>query len=393
MISLILNAKTLNSYRSGKSVEQKPPEDWDPLVKQTYSVWIETEKGRRKWHLSKPPKVILLSLIHLYSAAYFTQATVDQLGTVDDIPRVRDVVVPDRPFKSTRIGKSRLRTDEKKDSGISRAATSRSYAPFPPSQAERRSPTLVPVFMHEPYQARVSTEPQRPTHDVPSCPASPHDSGKGSSNLSSHPIPVQNYHAVPSSHQNSFARYDQSKVSHAPIARRETLDYYPSRASSSSWSNDSGIYGSSSPQRTPEIGVSPPALPSAYNLLNLTDSTNDNSLRYIYPPPAPPVHNSQSHFSASYSSAGSSFVPLSSPPSVLPNPGLRRGDPPVYSIFDDNRRVASFPRDLAVPFARSENSLECALAPLSKIQRPSRYRRDPVDEKTLRLLRMLQPSL
>ena len=26
---------------------------WDPLVKQTYSVWVDGPKGRRKWHLSK----------------------------------------------------------------------------------------------------------------------------------------------------------------------------------------------------------------------------------------------------------------------------------------------------------------------------------------------------
>ena len=48
-------ANCLKSYHSGKSMEVKPPRDWDPLVKQTYSVWVETEKGRRKWHLSKRP--------------------------------------------------------------------------------------------------------------------------------------------------------------------------------------------------------------------------------------------------------------------------------------------------------------------------------------------------
>ena len=32
--------------------EKQPPRDWDPLVKQTYSVWVDTDKGRRKWHLS-----------------------------------------------------------------------------------------------------------------------------------------------------------------------------------------------------------------------------------------------------------------------------------------------------------------------------------------------------
>lgn len=30
------------------------PVDWEQLVKQTYSVWVDTEKGKRKWHLSTP---------------------------------------------------------------------------------------------------------------------------------------------------------------------------------------------------------------------------------------------------------------------------------------------------------------------------------------------------
>ena len=37
---------------TGRAVAEKQTRDWDPLVKQTYSVWIETDKGRRKWHLS-----------------------------------------------------------------------------------------------------------------------------------------------------------------------------------------------------------------------------------------------------------------------------------------------------------------------------------------------------
>ncbi|KAI9571757.1 Gti1/Pac2 family-domain-containing protein, partial [Boletus coccyginus] len=71
--------------------DKQPPRDWDPLVKQTYSVWVETEKGRRKWHLT----------------AYFTQATVDHLGTIDDITGVAELMVPDGVFQSTRVGKNR----------------------------------------------------------------------------------------------------------------------------------------------------------------------------------------------------------------------------------------------------------------------------------------------
>ncbi|KAF8964972.1 hypothetical protein BDZ97DRAFT_1645984, partial [Flammula alnicola] len=73
------------------TAERQPPHDWDPLVKQTYSVWVDTEKGRRKWHLT----------------AYFSEATIDQLGTIDDIPHVRCVTLAEGTFESTQVGKSR----------------------------------------------------------------------------------------------------------------------------------------------------------------------------------------------------------------------------------------------------------------------------------------------
>ncbi|KZT71714.1 hypothetical protein DAEQUDRAFT_706430 [Daedalea quercina L-15889] len=49
------------------------------LIKQTYSVVVHEPDGKtRKWHLN----------------AYYTQDTVDQLRTVDDIPILRDITVP-----------------------------------------------------------------------------------------------------------------------------------------------------------------------------------------------------------------------------------------------------------------------------------------------------------
>ncbi|KAH8995754.1 hypothetical protein EDB92DRAFT_163230 [Lactarius akahatsu] len=72
--------------------DSQPARDWDPFVKQTYSVYLsENEGSKRKWHLT----------------AYFTQATVDSLGTVDDIPVLKDLVVPDGLFKSSRRTKTR----------------------------------------------------------------------------------------------------------------------------------------------------------------------------------------------------------------------------------------------------------------------------------------------
>lgn len=276
--------------------------------------------------------------------------------------------MPDGLFKSTRMGKSRLRMDDKKNSDVSKTATSHPFTPFPPSrpsQADRCSPALV---LHEPYRARVSTESHFPTHDVLSSQA-PHDSGEGPSDLSQHvnqPLSVQEYPRVPLSPQNSFEAHSQSNGEYGPIERRPETQYYPSRSSSSSWSNSSDIYGSPSP----ELGVSSPAvsssLPSAYNLIN---NKNDISLGYIHPPPAPPVQSNQSLF---LSSSSSSIVPMSSSHPVLPGPDLRGKS--TFSIFGSNR-----------PRISQEH-----LLPLDSIKRQIRYRREPEDEKTL--WRMLQSS-
>jgi hypothetical protein len=52
---LIINEKNKSIYRN--SAERHPPRDWDPL----YSVWVETDNGRRKWHLSKSPSYFLFA--------------------------------------------------------------------------------------------------------------------------------------------------------------------------------------------------------------------------------------------------------------------------------------------------------------------------------------------
>ncbi|EPQ57077.1 hypothetical protein GLOTRDRAFT_14069, partial [Gloeophyllum trabeum ATCC 11539] len=61
------------------------------MIKQTYSVYVNTPAGLRKWHLN----------------AYYTQETVDQLITVDDIPSLRNLVVPDSYYICARASRSR----------------------------------------------------------------------------------------------------------------------------------------------------------------------------------------------------------------------------------------------------------------------------------------------
>lgn len=132
-------------------------------MKQTYSVWVQTDKGRRKWHLSKKPTPCFLINKPVFNpartAAYFTQTTIDQLGTIDDNPQIRDIVVEEGMFKSTRVGKSRAKTDDSSRSDATKSSASvvaRTYAPFPtPYQYQQNeSGTATPVLMHEPYQSR-----------------------------------------------------------------------------------------------------------------------------------------------------------------------------------------------------------------------------------------------
>jgi len=61
------------------------------LIKQTYTVYVDTPPGRRKWHL----------------IAYFTEDTVGRLNSVDDFPELASMVVPHGKYKCARSAKGR----------------------------------------------------------------------------------------------------------------------------------------------------------------------------------------------------------------------------------------------------------------------------------------------
>lgn len=63
------------------------------LVKQTYSVFVNSPQGRHKWHLT----------------AYFVPATVTQLRTIDDVPVLAPVHPPEGMYSSAKMGKGRAR--------------------------------------------------------------------------------------------------------------------------------------------------------------------------------------------------------------------------------------------------------------------------------------------
>ncbi|KAF5374589.1 hypothetical protein D9757_010171 [Collybiopsis confluens] len=61
------------------------------LIKQTYTVFVETAKGQRKWHL----------------IAYFNEESLPHLRTVDDLPHLASLPVPHGKYKSARSTKGR----------------------------------------------------------------------------------------------------------------------------------------------------------------------------------------------------------------------------------------------------------------------------------------------
>lgn len=85
------------------------------LVKQTYSVFVETQEGRRKWHLGaywgqcgRP-----CNLNPTIAVAYCSPETGDQLNTVDDFPQLgalRDQI-PEGMYQPARCSKGRTRPD------------------------------------------------------------------------------------------------------------------------------------------------------------------------------------------------------------------------------------------------------------------------------------------
>ncbi|THH06546.1 hypothetical protein EW145_g4011 [Phellinidium pouzarii] len=63
------------------------------LVKQTYSVFVDTPNGRRKWHIT----------------AYFVPGTVTQLRTIDELPTIANIRPPEGMYTSAKMGKGRAR--------------------------------------------------------------------------------------------------------------------------------------------------------------------------------------------------------------------------------------------------------------------------------------------
>ncbi|EJF63858.1 hypothetical protein DICSQDRAFT_153679 [Dichomitus squalens LYAD-421 SS1] len=147
-------------------------QDAERLIKQTYSVHVSLPEDRprgitRKWHLT----------------AYFSQTTLDSLGTIESIPGVGDVQVPEGWFKSARASKINKRTDPMpEDIG---AAT---HEPWGVNMSPAGThPSMQPYGPDLPKWANASPQPSHAPHP---------SSGAYISSQNPYPTPRSSYESV-----------------------------------------------------------------------------------------------------------------------------------------------------------------------------------------------------
>ncbi|KAF8835341.1 hypothetical protein BDN67DRAFT_959250 [Paxillus ammoniavirescens] len=383
------------------SSDKQPPRDWDPLVKQTYSVWVETEKGRRKWHLT----------------AYFTQATVDRLGTIDDVSGVAELVVPDGTFQSTRVSKNRKGDDTHSRSDVLKAPSSsvtRTYAAFPaayPVQPSHYPGPSASAFSNEPYrpvtQASHSStfrhSSDTPQYSVPPPPLPPLGALHILPPLRSESEDVEykfrrsSVPGIPDYQLSAFDRRASMDYSSSPLissvassgGRRTPLDhhsrsdhYSPIPAPSPLTRPGAGLPGSSVPSdrgsehsalpctcasSSRELPGSQPTLGRPSSTVGAfqpiqKDSDGEGNLHTYSPHTTPPVYSPPHNASQ-----------ISLPP---PAQLLRSGpSSQLYEVPSSSEHAASGSEPPRVD-----------LAPLHSLQRRHPYYRDPMDDKALRLL-------
>lgn len=144
----------------------RPRRRGEHMIKQTYSVYVQTPDGMKKWHLSSSSfhltfKASLKVLTNVLPDAYWTQETLDRLLTVDDIPELRSLEVAPGTYLCARTNRMR-------------EAVSRSARNLFSEGIALSSPSASPTFASYPYQRRPSDERPSPVPLSPSSSVSSH---------------------------------------------------------------------------------------------------------------------------------------------------------------------------------------------------------------------------
>ncbi|KAI0759846.1 Gti1/Pac2 family-domain-containing protein [Trametes elegans] len=354
--------KGKGSARTSENQVVRPGEQ-DLYIKLTYSVIREDVKEASQSKdaadkLKKPPK--------WHMNAYFTKLTEGQLRTIDDIPLLRDLVVPEGIFSSARTSKPGKRGDGSRNAN---STVKRMYAPFPPHPTRRvRSDDAPPPFP-APSGSNSGANAALTLNGAPDAllpPPPPLSAGS----VPLHPPPVHHTSAAlpffPSPEQ-----HHTSSLSHAlmdrlmlPEEAKPLLSTPPSLSPFTSasavtqptphygWStNDSGYAATAQVQRRLSNSRSP----------SFSDCSNRSS-RSAHSP----IHMSPALSSASTSSQESPMLVASTPP--LWDNGEPYKPAPILPLNDDMHT----PR--------------VDLVPLETLPRSHVYRRSPTDDRALRLL-------
>jgi hypothetical protein len=132
------------------------------MIKQTYSVYVQTAEGTKKWHLSSSgfaPRWRPQNLTHdPFPDAYWTQETLDRLLTVDDIPELRSLDVPPGIYLCARTNRMR-------------ETVSRSTRNLFPDGSIVSPPSSPPAFL--PYPSQRRPDERRRYTSSPLSPSSP----------------------------------------------------------------------------------------------------------------------------------------------------------------------------------------------------------------------------
>ncbi|KAF8499664.1 hypothetical protein F5888DRAFT_96947 [Russula emetica] len=123
----------------------RPRRRGEHMIKQTYSVYVQTPDGMKKWHLN----------------AYWTQETLDRLLTIDDIPELRSLDVAPGTYLCARTNRMR-------------EAVSRTARNMFSEGIALPSPSASPTYASYPYQRRPADERPSPAPLSPSSSVSSH---------------------------------------------------------------------------------------------------------------------------------------------------------------------------------------------------------------------------
>ncbi|RPD78639.1 hypothetical protein L226DRAFT_299079 [Lentinus tigrinus ALCF2SS1-7] len=341
--------KGKGNARSSENLVVRPGEQ-DLYIKLTYSVIREDlskdsslskdaddkQKKPPKWHMN----------------AYFTKLTEGQLRTIDDVPELRDLEVPDGIFRSARTTKPGKRGE---GSRTSTSSVKRLYAPFPnqPTRRVRSQDTPPPVPI--PMPAGPSSLPVSPV-------AAPDSMSQQSGSISLHqpfPPPASSFYpesqlasALSRSDQLMFA--DEVKPpltamsldpSYNPILTEPTPHY--------AWGSEVAYAASAALAH------------QQARMVNSNSPTSSEHSMQSFLSGHTPIHMSPSLSSASTSSQDSPMLMTSTPP-----------------LWDNGEPYKPAP---ILP-AGDMNGSRVDLAPLETLPRSHMYRRCPADDRALRLL-------